>query len=254
MFPLTHIATAEVVLGKENIMTVLGSMFPDFVSYLGIGRNVGHELGRDLYRYCLRYYPRCVDFALGVLTHGTSLPGIDFYADEEYAGKRPGFCFQQGEKIASAVEKICHVPPSMALWKSHNFMEIAFDIITATRQKDLEQRAKDYIFRDDIPVVKMLEDYLQVSEKNIRDMFRVVPEHFCFDGEDIELMTAKFLQSLKRRHGITGGNLAEATTITREALEIIEPQYDGFMSQVLPLIERDIGAFSTAPGAVPPEG
>lgn len=253
MFPLTHIATAKEVLGKENTMTVLGSVFPDFVSYLGIGRNVGHELGNDLYNYCLSYYPECVDFALGVLTHGTSLPGIDTYADEIYHNHRPGFCFQQGEKIAPLVKKYCNVPANMALWKSHNFMEIAFDIITATRQKDLKDRAEQHIYCADIPVLDMLNSYLKVPKEKIEKMFRVVPRQFCFDGTNPELMTEKFLLSLKNRHGITGGNLTKATEITAKALEIITPQYDGFMNEVLWEIKENLSALPTVPQAPPAE-
>ncbi len=252
MFPLTHIAVAQKTLNKENTMTVLGSVFPDFVAYLGLGRNLGHELGRDLYYYCLANFPQCLDFALGVLTHGNSLPGIDFYADEEYDNKRPGFCFQQGKALISDIERYCNVPASMAPWKSHNFIEIAFDVLTANRDKTLQQRAEKHIFQEDIPVIDMLHSYLKLPQKEILEMFRVVPKQFCFNGNDTELMTEKFLLSLRNRHGITGGNLKDAVKITEKSIAIVTPLYDSFMNNALGKIKESLSELPTAPVTEPP--
>ncbi len=254
MFPLTHIATAQAVLGKENNMTVLGSVFPDFVTYLGIGRNVGHELGQDLYNYCQSNYPECVDFALAVLTHGTSLPGIDSYADEVYHHKRPGFCFQEGAKIAPLVEKYCKVPANMALWKAHNFIEIAFDVLTAAKYPDLQARAERHIYSPNEPVIEMLHHYLQVPKASLEKMFQVTPRQFCFDGTNVALITEKFLDSLERRHGIVGGDLEKATEISRQAVEIITPQYEDFMTEVLSKISDDLSKLPTAQTAILLEG
>ena len=99
MFPLTHIAVAGKVLKRETRDTVLGSMLPDFVSYLGVGRNLGHEMGFDLYHYACEYDKTYIDLALGVLTHGTCLPGLDTYADESYHGKIWDFVSRRGVKL-----------------------------------------------------------------------------------------------------------------------------------------------------------
>ncbi|MEG2639371.1 MAG: hypothetical protein RR992_07695 [Clostridiales bacterium] len=232
MFPLTHIATAFAVLKKENTMTVSGSLFPDFITYLGIGRNMGHELCTDLYYYTLEHSPEHLDFALGALTHGTSLPGLDTYADEEYHGEKPGFCFQQGKKIAQEVNCYCKVPKSMALWKSHNFIEMAFDVITAQRHPDLQARAEHHIYTTPNPATGLLSEYLNIAPAQIQEMFSIVPRQFCFNGTDIEEITHKFLLSLERRHGIKGGNLKDATKITEKAVAIIKPQYDDFIGEI----------------------
>ena len=64
----------------------------------------------------------------------------DVYKRQVYHHKRPGFCFQEGAKIAPLVEKYCKVPANMALWKAHNFIEIAFDVLTAAKYPDLQAR------------------------------------------------------------------------------------------------------------------
>lgn len=243
MFPLTHIAVAGTVLKRETRDTVLGSMLPDFVSYLGVGRNVGHEMGFDLYHYACEYHREFLDLALGVLTHGTCLPGLDFYADESYHGDTMGFCFQQGYKIADQGQRICRIPPSMALWKSHNIIELAFDAITAQRFPELGHCGESALEKVDDRLCGFLSGYFRVPENRVAEMFREVPKQFSFDGSDHALMMKKFLRSLERRHGIVGGDLRESIALMEEAIEIVLPQYDEFMGEVLPLLERSLAPY-----------
>ncbi|MEE0776458.1 MAG: hypothetical protein U0M15_05315 [Bacillota bacterium] len=236
MFPLTHMAVAEKVLGQENQKTILGSLLPDFVSFLGVGRNLGHEMGFDLYHYAQEFDKNYVDLALGVLTHGTCLPGLDTYADEAYHGEAMGFCFLEGRKISEEAARICCLPPSMALWKSHNIIEMAFDALTAERIPDIGQRGEAALAHVDESLCRFLSEYFRVEVQKVAEMFQVVPEQFSFDGTDHEVMMKKFLRSLERRHGIVGGNLTEATDLLETAIKIVKPQYDGFMGEVVPAI------------------
>lgn len=234
MFPLTHLYTAKTVLGYENNQTVLGCLFPDYGTYLGLGRNLCHEMGIDMYHYALEHDDAHLDFALGVLTHGTCLPGIDYYADEEYHGKKPGFCFQSGEAIAKEVAAACNLPDNMALWKTHNIMEMAFDSVTEKRCPHIA----DAVIRA-LPVegepfcVDFLESYLESSPEKIREMFIVVSTYYSFDGNDIEDMATKFITSLSRRHNITGCDQSKLMELIGKAVEIIDPIYDDFMAEAI---------------------
>ena len=232
MFPLTHLYIAKCVLGRENRLTSLGALFPDFGAFLGIGRNVCHELGVDMYRYAEEQHAGYVDFALGALTHGTALPGIDWYADEEYHGVRPGFCFQKGELIAAELQEACALPDSMAVWKAHNVIEMAFDVLTERRCPALGERALKAIpQRDDPLCTDFLGPYLRRDSGDIAAMFREVSGYFGFDGNDIEEMADKFIDSLKRRHGIDGCDRRAVIRLTGKAVAIVEPFYDDFMAE-----------------------
>ena len=232
MFPLTHLYTAKTVLGYENNQTVLGSLFPDYGSYLGIGRNICHEMGTDMYRYALEHAEDHLDFALGVLTHGTGLPGIDYYADEEYHGVKPGFCFQRGEVIAKEVAAACNLPDNMALWKTHNIIEMAFDAATEKRCPHLA----DAVIRA-LPVegedfcTDFLAAYLEAPEDKIREMFFVVSGYYSFDGSDIEDMATKFITSLERRHQIVGCDKERLKDLINKAVDLVDPIYDDFMAE-----------------------
>lgn len=234
MFPLTHLYTAKAVLGYENNLTALGALFPDYGAFLGLGRNLCHEIGIDMYHYAVENDPAHLDFALGALTHGTALPGIDWYADEEYHGLRPGFCFQRGEIIAAEAAKICNLPPGMALWKTHNIIELAFDAVTeskhphiaATVLKALPRENEDYC-------TSFLESYLGQPGSSIRKMFTEVSTYFSFDGSNIEDMSAKFIASLKRRHNIENCDQKALVRLIGKAIDLIEPIYDDFMAEAI---------------------
>lgn len=225
MFPLTHLYTAKAILGYENAMTALGAMFPDFGSALGAGRNLCHEMGIDMFHYAQEHDKSHLDFALGVLTHGTALPGIDWYADEEYHGVRPGFCFQLGEMIADDVAEACNLPPNMAVWKAHNVIEMAFDVITERKNPHIGAFAYSLVSAPAETVcTQFLQNYLKCTKAETAAMFGDVLAWHSFDGNDIEDMAKKFIASLDRRHGITDCNLEKLLAILEKAVALTEPR------------------------------
>lgn len=234
MFPLTHLYTAKAVLGYENRLTALGSLFPDYGAFLGLGRNLCHEMGVDMYHYAAENAPEHLDFALGTLTHGTALPGIDWYADEEYHGLRPGFCFQRGEAIAADAAVICNLPPNMALWKTHNIIELAFDAVTEAKHPHIATMALAALPREnEAYCTSFLEGYLRQPAADIRRMFTEVSAYFSFDGTNIDDMATKFIASLKRRHNIENCNKAALVKLIGKAIDLVEPIYDDFMDEAI---------------------
>lgn len=241
MFPLTHIYTAKAVLGYENNLTALGSLFPDYGAFLGIGRNLCHEMSIDMYHYATEHFPDHVDFALGALTHGTALPGIDWYADEEYHGIRPGFCFQKGELICDEAAKCCNLPQNIALWKTHNIIEMAFDVITEKRHPGIGQAVLRAVPQAGQPFCSAyLQSYLNRSADEIRAMFTEVTNYFSFDGNNIEEMADKFIRSLERRHNIKNCKKDDLIALLLKAVDIVEPLYDDFMAEAVAEITSEL--------------
>lgn len=237
MFPLTHIYTAGAVLGRKNSQVALGSLYPDYGAFLGFGRNLCHEMGVDMYHYAAELFPDHIDFALGALTHGTALPGIDWYADEEYHDIRPGFCFQKGELICNQVAKSCNLPQNIALWKTHNIIEMAFDVLTEQRCPGIGQLALSALPKEnDDFCTAFLQSYLRRSDEEIRTMFTEVTSYFSFDGNNIEEMADKFIVSLERRHNITNCKKDELIGLIHQAVDIVEPLYDDFMAEAITTI------------------
>ncbi len=230
MFPLTHVALAREVLGYENQQTVLGAVFPDFAVYLGVGRNMAHEMGPDFFDYCLRYAADHADFALGVLSHGTNLPGLDAYADEAYDGKDTGYCFQRAEKIADKVRRVCRLPEDMALWKAHNFIEMSFEALTAERHPDIGTRTVASFPGDGGAFCgEVLSAYLRRPPEDVRRMFQLAPKNFCFDGRNTRALAEKYLEQLARRHGVEADDVEGAMAIIEEGRDLVREEYEPFM-------------------------
>lgn len=232
MFPLTHLYAAKTILGYENARTALGALFPDYGTYLGLGRNLCHEMGVDMYHYARERDVSHLDFTLGVLIHGTALPGIDYYADEEYHGVRPGFCFQKGQAIAGEVAAACKLPSHMALWKTHNIIELGFDIVTERRCSRIAKTLIAALPVEGQPFCSdFLSDYLNLPNERLREMFTVVSGFYGLDGTDIDGMAEKFIASLERRHNIIGCNRDYLVELINKAAEIVDPLYDDFMAE-----------------------
>ncbi len=241
MFPLTHLYTAKLALGYETPQTALGSLFPDYGAYLGLGRNLCHEMGVDMFHFAAEQMPDHIDFALGAMTHGTALPGIDWYADEEYHGVRPGFCFQKAELIVDEVKACCNLPQNIAIWKTHNIIELAFDILTEQRQPDIGKTVLNALpENNDAFCTKFLGAYLERSDEDIREMFTEVTTYFSFDGNNVDDMAEKFIVSLKRRHGIENCDKKDLIRLIHRATEIVEPLYDDFMEESVNAIISDL--------------
>jgi hypothetical protein len=241
MFPLTHLYTAKLALGYENPQTALGSLFPDYGAYLGIGRNLCHEMGVDMYHFAAEHCPDHIDFALGAMTHGTALPGIDWYADEEYHAIRPGFCFQKAELICDEVKKCCNLPQNIAIWKTHNIIELAFDIITEKRVPGIGRSALKALPEENNEFcTTFLQSYLRRSDEEIREMFTEVTAYFSFDGDNVEEMAEKFIVSLERRHNITNCDKEDLVRLIWQAVDIVEPLYDDFMNEAVNAIISDL--------------
>ncbi|MQL52536.1 hypothetical protein GFC01_09730 [Desulfofundulus thermobenzoicus] len=127
MYPQTHAYFAQRVCGEISEALALGSIFPDMVAALTPGRDESHGRGGQLLN-ALGEDPEMRDFALGVLTHGTSPEGLDYYGDEKYLHHERGYCFEKGRPLVQETIRACNLPAAMGWWKSHNIVEMGIEL------------------------------------------------------------------------------------------------------------------------------
>ncbi|MGI6679528.1 MAG: hypothetical protein ACOX2Q_10935 [Dehalobacterium sp.] len=220
----------------ENIGAgaILGSVFPDLANVIGLHRDETHEMGLDFYRFCRTYYREHLDFARGIISHGANPQGVDFYADQSFDGQNQGYCFQRGSLIVDQVIKTCGIPPQMGLWKAHNFIEMAYDLITAERYsyllKEFQEELADEGAIEDYS--QILGQYFQIEASKIKGAFQKMPEFFCLDDVTPIHLTKKYAVQLQKRHGVVKSDPWAMSEVLEEALQLIEDEFTPFMEGV----------------------
>lgn len=127
MYPQTHVYFAQRVCGGLSLALALGSIFPDIVAGLTASRVESHGRGKELYD-ALAGDPELRDFARGVITHGVTPKGLDYYGDEKFLHYERGYCFEKARALVEETIRACNLPPSMGWWKSHNIVEMGIEL------------------------------------------------------------------------------------------------------------------------------
>ncbi|WP_027717036.1 hypothetical protein [Desulfovirgula thermocuniculi] len=127
MYPQTHVYFAQRVCGTLSLALALGSIFPDIVAGLTASRTESHGRGKELYE-ALAGDPELRDFARGVITHGVTPKGLDYYGDEKFLHYERGYCFEKARALVEETIVACNLPPSLGWWKSHNIVEMGIEL------------------------------------------------------------------------------------------------------------------------------
>ncbi len=224
MFPLTHFYTAERLLPASMPLAGLGSVFPDLGAAMGIPRLEAHVFGYKFWRWCRENAPEGLPYALGMMSHCIAPPGIDYYADEEWQGRKRGFCFQLGERYAERVRQACNLPEKYSVWKAHNFVEMSLELILTEDDPQLPQRLLACV--NDAPLRKeaarLLERAAGVPAERAEAVYLQMPAIFSLQEVSPEILAEKYAMQLERRHEIVGCDLpamAELLSVMRRELE-----------------------------------
>ena len=80
MYPLTHLYFTKNVLGRLSSALALGSVLPDILTSVGMKWKEAHSQN---------IFPH--KEMLGNLIHGINLPGLDYYSDCAFEGRKVAF-------------------------------------------------------------------------------------------------------------------------------------------------------------------
>lgn len=238
MFPLAHNFLARRLLNnpaynlqqKLNPLQIqlllLGSVMPDLVSGMGMDRNFGHTMGKDLYAYCEKKYPDAIAFALGVWLHGADPCGFDYYADESWQGQK-GWCFQKCVPYIDDVIKACNLPQEWGLWKAHNFIEMMADrecsLVIPDLGSKLLDAAKD---QKAISVItEILTEFGGAEKAKVKEVIDFMDQMFSINDTSPEDMGEKYAKQLVRRHEIYGANPQMIADIIKKIAKDLKDEF-----------------------------
>ena len=230
MFPICHIYFADKIIGKLSQFNILGSIYPDIVISDVLSRESTHYNTLQLYDYFKYMDIKMRDFAMGTITHGVDMKGLDYYSDENYPDMDSGYCFEKGKQIEKDVINCCKIPEKWGLWKAHNFIEMAFEICVYRQNKWLKESLKNAL--EDIEVIKYvsknLQLFLNINEGMLVDKFKRFTDFIEYKDINENTMMKKYCIQLEVKYGIKDVNNLCGAKIIAKAIELIQGDVDDF--------------------------
>lgn len=232
MFPLVHYFVNSKILKNTSHLTVLGGLFPDLARSVGFDRNEAHIMGADFHAWCPK---EAIALALGIVAHGSKPPAVDYYADEFWPGYKKGWCFMIGEKYMRRVQSATHLPDNLIWWKSHNFVEMACELITEHRDPLLKTKIKAAICDKEAieTAANLLGEYCHIEPKKISQVFSQVPQIFAIDNISALTLAQKQAAAFPRLHGVTDADIPAMAELIELIAQDITPLYDDFFAEVI---------------------
>lgn len=246
MFPMCHIYFANEVLGQLSCFSLLGSIYPDIAGLANLSRNVTHYNTADLYEFFKFKDVKMKEFAMGAVTHGVDLKGLDYYSDEMYPGLDSGYCFYMGKEIENEVIECCRIPREWGLWKAHNFIEMAFDLYLCRRNNWIEDFFNRTLGSEDVIdyISNCLGEFYSLPSYTLREGFiRFIKFSACYQV-DVHAIVKRYAFQLREKHGILDMNTSKGEEILLKALDIVKAGADDFFELTVQNVRETTSKFS----------
>lgn len=171
-------------------------------------------MGKDLL-HIFKDDSELADFARGIITHGISPHGLDYFGDEKYSSCERGYCFEKGRPLVEQTILACNIPSEMGWWKAHNIIEMGIELRISTRGS--YGRAIRQAFNNE-RLIKQIGDWIQELTGYDRDLLK--SQIVSFPGY-IEVFQAT-AQSLAHKYRIQMFARHRININTAEVAKLIE--------------------------------
>lgn len=237
MFPLVHYFVNREIYKTPSNLLILGGLWPDLAFGAGLSRDQAHAMGADFHAWCREQAPAALDLARGILSHGSEPHGVDYYADEFWPGYRKGWCFMQGEAYMDRVAAATGLPQDFIWWKAHNFVELAYELITHQHHAELSGQLMAALSDRDAlsQVAGTLSAYHHREADAIIRMYENAPQTFAIAEISPHELARKQKQAFLTRHGHSGGDIAAMAALLGDMQRELEPGYHPFMRTLISL-------------------
>lgn len=222
MFTMTHMYFSYEFLETSHAVT-LGAMFPDTFIFSPLTYQQTHSNAKELVEFCKARYPEYVPFAQSVLLHET----LDYFGDKNWEGSGVGYCFINGKDLVSDIMRVYGTQDeSFAVFKAHNFIEMAIQVLLVDAYPELPELFKQAI--DDKELIEglavMLSEYYGCDSDAIQRSLLRFPTVVEYEDPSPKNMIAKSnLQTLiKNKKTI---DTEEGIMLINQAKEILLFEY-----------------------------
>jgi len=244
LFPITHIYFSHGILGKLNTMTALGAIFPDITISGILSYDKTHREGTGLYNHFKLFHREYMDFANSMITHTVNPKGLDYYGDEQYLQGYKGYCFQKGKLIENETVEICNIPNEYSLWKAHNIIEMAVELIMHERNKEYS-KLLGYSLRDKDMlqcICRASEDYYKIDEGALCKCIERFSSFVELNDLNSLTLAKKYDLQMKAKHGISI-QIDQCSILIDKCCDLVSEDLDSFFEytfeQVLLMMKGD---------------
>ena len=242
MFPIVHYYVNIHNFGTVPHLMALGGLYPDLASAMGVNRNYAHQMGIPFYEYCQEQAPDALPLALGIISHGINPHCVDYYADEHWPNCEKGWCFEEGRNWLDRIAAVTTLPEEFLWWKSHNFVEIACEVLTITANPGLnteiitainDNKALSYAAR-------VLADFTGCNANKCIEIFQRTPHIFALQSVDPFSLAEKQAQSFASRHNVHGCNIKGMAELIEDISASLKDSYPPYMQQSMALVKENM--------------
>lgn len=244
MFPLVHWYFGKRMAAPSSLLA-LGGTLPDLGGGMGLERNRAHVAGKELYAWCKQEAPELLPAAQGMIVHGVDPKGVDYYADEAWSGGERGWCFQLCEPFVPQVIKACALPEKWGLWKGHNFVEMAMELVV----KELEPSLSDELMQASADkgaidaLTAGLKNCFDLEEPRIRQMLGLLPVIFSIEDTTAQSLAQHYKENLARMYDIQNSDVSAMTELLLEIKETYQKDFTPWATIVEEKVREDLTAF-----------
>lgn len=244
MFPGFHAFAAQQIFRMPpQPLILLGAIYPDMVYGVeDLSWDDTHLHGAKLLRICRSIGPKAELIAKGALTHVVAPRGLDHYSDNSWRGGDRGYMFVLAQDYVALATRLCGFPTNIALWKTHNIVEIAFEL-EALRQDQTWLSNLNALSKDDallLQAAKILERVHSAPAGSIMKALKHLTNRPLFSPTDPLPLVARFASHLSHGFGLTGIDIQGLSDLVRCIHESRRTEMEAFTKYVLPKIAADV--------------
>jgi len=266
MFYITHTYAATEIAGEEPLV-VIGSTIPDLPLFCStLNSDEMHTKGLEFRKYLEKKDRSYVPLAIGMMLHGNTLTGLDFYTHSRSDNEKLGYAFKHGRHLVKEIKKLRErlIPPGIKSLLTdeeiaHNFIEMGVEILVAKDHPETIELFENTTYKLTNIQLKTIAEYLSgffrgsTDEQDIRDFYKLFrPEKFTtLEGiiKTYPTIFARMLSNMpdKAMHGTIPDQAVIGVSshlegiikkmmpeyrlraITEQAVEIVEPTYEQFL-------------------------
>ena len=245
MFPLVHYFVNRQIYGSVPTLMALGGIFPDLAAGAGMNRDKAHEIGANFHTWCKNNAPEGIPLSIGIASHGINPHGVDYFSDEFWPGYKKGWCFLQGEPYMDMVAAATHLPADLIWWKSHNFVEMSYELITDSDYPQIKNELLTALYDTEAKktAAQILSSYAGVPPEPIVDIFNNAPNIFAIDDISAEKLAFKQDLSYKIRHNINDADIDAMTKLLSKMSQELRCGYYPFIKQLISLTAQALSSY-----------